>query len=507
MTPVGMSGSVGGDNGKSGAPRMSSPTEQEYWPELLERLTEEPVSTLAEHYGLEAADIDAALARTSGDRPVQQEAWWPEVLRGHEQGSLRQLARRFGTNPRRLRRGLARCAVRVGGETISEGGIADLAVFRDRLGQEPDRSLATEAGVTVEAIKGERRRLGIEPYRMKPDVEEWGSKPPSKREKPKPRRRWQDAPEPVIIRRAGHGRDGEPEIEDAPASPEIVAAPVVERKARPQLAGFRSVGLGAEPSAAVAPFETGSDPRKRRRLVRPVASDEEEQSKPSGVPQGFGRLPRLGGPPPVRMIEPDQAAIEALDPTPPPLVRARKMARKPEETPRALPPVPEPTPTPRAKPAAKPKVKAAVKPAAEPKVKAAVKPAAEPKVKAAVKPAAEPKVKAAVKPKAKSAAKPKVKAAVKPEPAEIRPPLPLEPAPAVSPQPAPPVAPPVDEPTSERGAFAWQVQLPGKTEPMLVLADDMQSALALASSHLGGEPLEGAKAWRLAEVLHEDREG
>ena len=448
---------------------MSSPTEQEYWPELLERLTEEPVSTLAEHYGLKAADIDVALAGTSGDRPVQQEAWWPEVLRGHELGSLRQLARRFGTNPRRLRRGLARCAVRVGGETLSEDGVADLAVFRERLGQEPDGSLATEAGVTVEAIKGERRRLGIEPYRMKPDVEEWGSKPPSKREKPKPRRRWQDAPEPVIIRRAGSGRDGEPEIGNAPAGPEVVVAPVVERKDRPQLAGFRSVGLGAEQSAAVAPAETANDPRKRRRLVRPAAS-EEEQAKPSGVPTGFGRLPRLGGPPPVRMIEPDQAAIEALDPTPPPLVRVRKTARKAEETPPSLPAVPESPPEP----------------------KATAKPA----------PKAMPTPKPTPKPKAKVVAKPPGK----PEPAEISPSLPLEPTPAASPQPAPPVASPVDDETSARGAFAWQVQLPGKTEPMLVLADDMDAALALASSHLGGEPLEGAKAWRLAEVLHEDRE-
>jgi hypothetical protein len=407
---------------------MSSPAEQEFWPELLERLVEESVAALAEAYALEAAELDAALAATTGDRPVQQEAWWPEVLREHEQGSLRQLARRFGTNPRRLRRGLARAAVRVAGSVIKDEGVTLLETFRERLGQEPDRSLAAEAGVTVEAIKGERRRLGIAPYRMKPDAEEWGGKPQVKRDKPRQRRRWQDAPAPVIIRRAGSSAGPDEEQVE----------PTVTRKPRVPTS-FRRVELGkpAEADALDVDVEEDGTARpsrhdpKRRRIVRPTA---EEEAAAVGRVAGFGGLPRLGAPVPAS--EP----VTEKDP----LRRARK--------------TPAPT-TPRPPSAPRPP---AVEPALPPRRSAPAEPA------------------------------------LAPEPEPTPPPEP-EPTPPPEPEPTPP-------PEPERGAFAWQVQLPGEPDPMLVLADDMQGALELAAAHKGLGRVEGARAWRLAEVLRDDPE-
>jgi hypothetical protein len=394
---------------------MTTLMEQEFWPELLERLAEHSLSELASEYDVDASELDAALAATTGDRPVQQEAWWPEVVREHERGSLRQLARRFGTNPRRLRRGLARCAVRVGGSVIDDQGVADLEPFRERLGKEPDRTLATEAGVTVEAIKGERRRLGIDPYRMKPDVEEWGGRPPSKRDKPKQRRRWQDAPEPVIIRRTGQGKEPGSEPGEAP-EPEVVARPAPPRAAPTgaRLRGLTGLPAPAEEGAEDEPSASGE--RRRRRLVRPSAEQEEPGSP--AAPGSLPRLPRLGAPSPVRVIPPPDAVPNTVQPE--------------------LPQQPEEPPAERKRPVRR-------------------------------------------------------KAAPKPAPAP-------EPAPEL---PTPPTAEASEGKPSARGAFAWQVTVPGRADPLLVLADDHAAALDLARGHLGGGSVDGAKAVRLAEVLHE----
>ena len=79
--------------------------------------------------------------------------------------SLREISRLFGVNLRRLRRGLARSGLRVAGMDVSEDGHQPLAPFRARLGQEPDAVIAEAAGVGVEAVQGERRRLNIAPFR------------------------------------------------------------------------------------------------------------------------------------------------------------------------------------------------------------------------------------------------------------------------------------------------------------------------------------------------------
>lgn len=79
--------------------------------------------------------------------------------------SIRSVAVAFGTNPRRIRRALARAGLRAGGIVVGARGVPALAPQRSRLGTTPDALIAKAAGVTPEAVQGERRRLGIAAYR------------------------------------------------------------------------------------------------------------------------------------------------------------------------------------------------------------------------------------------------------------------------------------------------------------------------------------------------------
>jgi len=137
----------------------------DWWPELMGRVASEPLADLAHEYGVDLASVEAGLAAEPADGPVTESVWWPEACRRIEAGgSLRQVARSFGTNPRRVRRGLARSGLRAGGRDLSEG-VPELQAHLARLGKEPDVVIARDAGVAVEAVKGERRRLKIEAYR------------------------------------------------------------------------------------------------------------------------------------------------------------------------------------------------------------------------------------------------------------------------------------------------------------------------------------------------------
>ena len=76
--------------------------------------------------------------------------------------SIRAIARLFHTEPRRIRRALARLGLRVGGrDVVEDAGVPQLAGLRDMLGREPDRVVARMAGVIPEAVQGERGRLRI----------------------------------------------------------------------------------------------------------------------------------------------------------------------------------------------------------------------------------------------------------------------------------------------------------------------------------------------------------
>ncbi len=142
-----------------------SVTAQPWWPDLVGRLVDEPLAVLAREFGAGVEELEAALRAVSAGGPVREEPWWPEVVRRVAAGgSINDLARRFGTNTRRLRRGLARAGVRAGGLLVEGRGHPALAAFRDRLGREPDEVIAREAGVSPDVVKGERRLFGIGPY-------------------------------------------------------------------------------------------------------------------------------------------------------------------------------------------------------------------------------------------------------------------------------------------------------------------------------------------------------
>lgn len=90
---------------------------------------------------------------------AQQEPWWEEFTHLYGNESLRALAKRFGTNPRRLRRAAQRC-----GLTNEPPELLNAA---DRLGSCPDDSLAADLGVTPELVKGARLRRQIAAFNPK----------------------------------------------------------------------------------------------------------------------------------------------------------------------------------------------------------------------------------------------------------------------------------------------------------------------------------------------------
>ncbi len=106
----------------------------------------------------------ASVKRAFNDDPA-----WPRALARLLAGeSIRSIAATLGTNPRRLRRAFARAGVRVAGANVDRAGVPALSSFRARLGREPDGQIAKEAGVTPQAVQGERRRLGIGPFKPAP---------------------------------------------------------------------------------------------------------------------------------------------------------------------------------------------------------------------------------------------------------------------------------------------------------------------------------------------------
>lgn len=143
--------------------------EEPWWPEFCSKLVDRPLLSLAGEYGAAPDALMEALLALDDDGPVTDQAWWPEAARAVNAGtSLRETARIFNVNLRRLRRGLARAGLRVAGQNIGDEGLPALAAFRERLGNEPDAVIAAAAGVSVEAVQGERRRLDIPPFRFGP---------------------------------------------------------------------------------------------------------------------------------------------------------------------------------------------------------------------------------------------------------------------------------------------------------------------------------------------------
>ena len=63
--------------------------------------------------------------------------------------------------------------------------------------------------------------------------------------------------------------------------------------------------------------------------------------------------------------------------------------------------------------------------------------------------------------------------------------------------------PPREAPVAPSGSIAWQVAVPGYSDPVLVLAASKAGAIEQASKLTKGAPMSGAVATRLGEVLDE----
>lgn len=209
--------------------------EKGWWSGIVERLRLEPLAVLAKEVGVAPEKLAAALAEVGADGPAQLAPWWPEAKRLLKTMSVREIARRFHTNPRRVRRAAARTGVRVGGREVSPRGLLDLLPYREQLGRVPDWRIAKAAQVSVEAVQGERRRHKIPAYRppigYKPgvltaDEEAWILGPV----KPRRERVRSDAAKVNIVRRPGSRNEEEVRPVEAPRPEPAPVAAAPERR-------------------------------------------------------------------------------------------------------------------------------------------------------------------------------------------------------------------------------------------------------------------------------------
>jgi hypothetical protein len=216
---------------------------------------------------------------------AQQEPWWEDFTQSYGKESLRALAKRFGTNPRRLRRAAQRCGL--------TNEPPELLAAAERLGTCPDDSLAADIGVTPELIKGARLRRKIEAFNPK-TLPKPRVRKPKKAKPPRPERpvrerynRSEPVVPTVVVKRTRSRID-----------PERGASRVDEgaQKLANTLGRIRS----EEAPAPKAPDE--GETSRRRRVVSPERNEEMRGLKPSSLPpitEGDGRttrrrMPRVG---------------------------------------------------------------------------------------------------------------------------------------------------------------------------------------------------------------------
>ncbi len=236
----------------------------DWWEEIVSRLSSEPLWRLAAELELDEVEVERALADATPEGPATEAPWWPEAVRRVAAGaSIRDTARRFGTNARRLRRNLARAGVRAGGEDVREYGVERLAPFLDQLGKAPDAAIARRAHVTIQAVQGERRRLGVDAYVPPPPQKRRDPAPPSRFERSSergraPRAFAREPAAPTVVRRAA----------PSPPRPTLVTrAPAPDSSGRPALP--RLGGLPTLPKKPHAEALDDGPERRRRRRVRP----------------------------------------------------------------------------------------------------------------------------------------------------------------------------------------------------------------------------------------------
>ena len=211
---------------------------------------------------------------------AQQEPWWEEFTQSYGKESLRALAKRFGTNPRRLRRAAQRCGL--------TNEPPELLAAAERLGSCPDDSLAADIGVTPELVKGARLRRQIAAFNPKtlpkPKVRKPKKAKPPRPERPsRPERYSRSEPTvPTVVVKRTRSR----------VDPERSTSRVDEgaMKLANTLGRIRS----EEAPPSRAPEE--GDTSRRRRVVSAERSEEMRGLKPSSLPpaaaEGDGRTTR-----------------------------------------------------------------------------------------------------------------------------------------------------------------------------------------------------------------------
>lgn len=213
------------------------------WAELVRRLRTEPLAQVVAGSPWSEAEAIARLVAEGEGGAADAAPWWPEALRRLAVQSLRAVARQFSTEPRRIRRALARTGVRVAGAPVGEDGPAQLLPFRSRLGQQPDGVIARAARVTPEAVAGERRRLGVPAHvqrRRRAFTEEevaWIRGPKRGR-----RERFRPEPERLDVVRRPSARPGEVERVMTPvraADPLPTRTPSLPPGPPPEVEGLR----------------------------------------------------------------------------------------------------------------------------------------------------------------------------------------------------------------------------------------------------------------------------
>ncbi len=295
-----------------------------WWGAFVSGLRFRSIDTFSEELGVPVDELVEALIEADPGGPAEEAPWWPEVVRLRATTSLRSLARRFRTEPRRLRRALARAGLRVGGAELAGRGVPALAGVRDRLGREPDAVLAREAGVPVEAVKGERRRLGIGPFRPgEPPAPALTAEEEAWIRGPEPVRRGRIRPEPevleVVRRPARAATRGE-----RPDGPVVLRRPAFSQQ-EPAAGhpGFaqRRPGLAERP----APAERRPDLAERRPDLAERRPDlaERRPDLAERRPDLAERRPDLAErrvdafPPPERRVDPFPPPERRVDPFPP----------------------------------------------------------------------------------------------------------------------------------------------------------------------------------------------
>lgn len=257
---------------------MQSPSSAPWWRPIHARMAEEPLDALCAEHGLDPDVVLAAVA--AADRPLQlsQAPWWPELQRRWAAGApIRGLARLVAVEPRRLRRALARAGLRVGGQDLGPDGLPALRALRGRLGAMPDMAVARAAQVPVDAVIGERRRLGRPAFAQRRQRRLAGRLSPLRPggaplrpvRAPSPR----SPLEPVVVRRPSR------------AAP----LPITEVIAADSVLDARLGKLSPSRPAPGPPPRSTAASAAPRRIVRPPRPEKDERTADPATPSGLRR--------------------------------------------------------------------------------------------------------------------------------------------------------------------------------------------------------------------------